>query len=909
LLVAGGGAAGGHALGTETSGSGGGGGGGVITAELNVTPGAVMAITVGAGGTWTLDLGDAGLAARKGKDSVFGPLVAKGGGTGQSNVITQYGLTNEVFPAGGGQEGGSGGGAVGGYVGQAAGGNCDSAFSTAVSDPEIRHGGGSIAGQGNVGGSWNSADACARSGGGGGGAKTAGASISAGIAAELGHGGDGFTMAELGWPGPDDYIRDRGVYGSNDGLGDIVAGDRQTQTMEGATPTYHFVATRTFPLIGINSPNPRDSFGIEDPPWRLLLDAAGGGGGGGLIGAGTLGGIGGGANGMDNAGTAPGVDLKGGGAGGARTGGADGGDGIIILEYVDAIEQDCDTTHIDRIVYDLARRAGIPSHRIDLAGIATESDFGELTGLGIGRPATSRSVVEILQRHSFFDLADIGGRLIGTRRDRQPDGTIGGDDLRGHVYGESPPSIASREREEDYELPRAVRVTYSQAQAEYEPGTEGYSRRVTDADQVIDIDLSAIAMHPDEAAARAEISALEQIIMREQTDVTLVATEANKSLKPGDVKTLDVRGRLDPVRITEMAYVYPVIVKLKVHRHDGTTYYSDAIGGGRDLPGSVVYTPGATTFELMDAPLVREHDDVPGYFAALGGNPSVVGLIEGWPGGDLLRQEPAGWEEIERVLKPGCGFGTAVTTLADGEHTIVNDQSLTVSASPPVLLEAATMPELCLGANLAAVEVRSGGTRIGWELIRYLDVAESGGNWVLSGLVRGVNGTEWAMALHQIGDRVIFLGGEGQVIASLDELGESRNHNATTLGAVRDPLNDAAFAWEGVDRIPYAPCHLTAERDSGDDLILTWNRRDRVGLELSGTLPLSEDSEAYEVDIYNGAGDTVLRTLAVTSEEATYTAAQQTTDFGSHPATLIWDVRQMSALGRGYARRITSEDL
>jgi hypothetical protein len=654
-----------------------------------------------------------------------------------------------------------------------------------------------------------------------------------------------------------------------------------------------------------------DPFNNQSLSWRLYVPAVGGGGTGGNLGTGgTLsdGGFGGGGAGAGES-SSPyigGWTYTGGGGGGLRSTTKGGGHGIVMVRLADALpEIDCDITHIDRIVYDQARRAGIPSSRIDLSGIETDSDFGEVWGMGVGRPATARSVVEILQRYAFFDLADIGGKLIGTRRDRLPDGTIGGDDLRAHVYGEEPPSIAKRERDEDYELPRAVRVTYTQALAEYEPGTESYSRRVTDADMVVDVDLSAIAMDPDKAAGIAEIATIEQIIMRESTEVTLVATDANKALKPGDIKTLNVRGREDVVRITDMAYAYPGLIKLKLHRHDPVIYTTDATGGGRNLLGGVVYQPGPTAFELLDLPLVREHDDEYGYFAAMGGNPSIPGLIEGWPGGDLERLEPSGWEDIVRILRPGCPFGTALEALPTAGANYVTDQTLDLNVNG--VLETKTLSEVCYGANLAAL--RAGG---GWELIRFLGADFAEGVWTISGIVRGVHGTEWATGLHDVGDRFILLGLEQQVLTTLAERSLSRQHNAATLGFESDPAAVKSFAWTGVDRIPYSPCHLGAERDSDDDLILTWTRRDRVGQELQSgqTLPLSEDSEAYEVDIYDSGG-AVLRTISVTDPTATYTAAQQATDFGSDfpTPTLDWSVRQMGELGRGYARRITSEEL
>ena len=66
--------------------------------------------------------------------------------------------------------------------------------------------------------------------------------------------------------------------------------------------------------------------------------------------------------------------------------------------------------------------------------------------------------------------------------------------------------------------------------------------------------------------------------------------------------------------------------------------------------------------------------------------------------------------------------------------------------------------------------------------------------------------------------------------------------------------------------------------------------------------PLGEDSERYEIDIYATSGyATVVRTISATSESVAYSAADQTTDFGSVQATVYARVYQLSvAVGRGH---------
>jgi outer membrane lipoprotein SlyB len=67
---------------------------------------------------------------------------------------------------------------------------------------------------------------------------------------------------------------------------------------------------------------------------------------------------------------------------------------------------------------------------------------------------------------------------------------------------------------------------------------------------------------------------------------------------------------------------------------------------------------------------------------------------------------------------------------------------------------------------------------------------------------------------------------------------------------------------------------------------------------------LSELSEAYEVDILSGS--TVVRTLSTSTPTVSYSAANQTIDFGSIQSSVNVKIYQLSSyVGRGYAATAT----
>jgi hypothetical protein len=106
--------------------------------------------------------------------------------------------------------------------------------------------------------------------------------------------------------------------------------------------------------------------------------------------------------------------------------------------------------------------------------------------------------------------------------------------------------------------------------------------------------------------------------------------------------------------------------------------------------------------------------------------------------------------------------------------------------------------------------------------------------------------------------------------------------------------------------MPLAPAHVGGGRDASANIAGHWRRRSRIDQTWRDyvDVPLGEDAEAYIVEIYtDNTYATVKRTISgLTSEAFTYSAADQTTDFGSAQSTIYGKVYQISAtVGRGFA--------
>jgi hypothetical protein len=212
------------------------------------------------------------------------------------------------------------------------------------------------------------------------------------------------------------------------------------------------------------------------------------------------------------------------------------------------------------------------------------------------------------------------------------------------------------------------------------------------------------------------------------------------------------------------------------------------------------------------------------------------------------------------------------------------------------------------GANSLAVE-NSGGY---WEILQFRDAELTGpGQWKLTTLLRGQAGTEAAMGNPvAAGARVVVLD------RALPQLHLTQDNRALPFfyrwGPVGKAISDSSFqgreiAFQGVGLRPLSPVQVRGAWPTvAGDIVLSWIRRTRIGGDSweQPDVPLGEDSEAYEIDIFDGAS--VVRTLQAATPQATYTLTQQTADFGGQQWSLTVAVYQMSTVfGRGIGRAAT----
>jgi hypothetical protein len=299
---------------------------------------------------------------------------------------------------------------------------------------------------------------------------------------------------------------------------------------------------------------------------------------------------------------------------------------------------------------------------------------------------------------------------------------------------------------------------------------------------------------------------------------------------------------------------------------------------------------------FLDLPLLRGDEPPAAGYVAAAQSP--------WPGPIAFYRSPetSGFQLKATALAPAVTGATLDPMPPGATSRLDRATSARVKLDSGAL---ASVTELALlgGANLAAVRNDDGA----WEVLQFLSaVLTAPATYTLSGFLRGQAGTEHAMrAPLGAGARFVLLDGAlGRVDMTEDEIGLAFTWRcgpaSRDLGSPNYLEATHAFMGEGLK--PLSPAHVRGSRSAGD-LNLTWVRRTRIGGDSWDGIdvPLAETEERYEIDILDGS--TVKRTLTATSPSATYTATQQTADFGSPQSSISLRIFQMSATrGRGTPR-------
>jgi hypothetical protein len=308
---------------------------------------------------------------------------------------------------------------------------------------------------------------------------------------------------------------------------------------------------------------------------------------------------------------------------------------------------------------------------------------------------------------------------------------------------------------------------------------------------------------------------------------------------------------------------------------------------------SVIEVPLISKGFVLDIPYLTDADDRVAPIVYIAAAPLAVG---GWPGATVFQALDGEYSDELGSIPSGSAsaWGYATDTLGDANPNIwdrgnsvnVILQYGTLTGCTEAQVDANPLLNLCL---------------IGSEVLNFTTATlEGDGSYTLSGFKRGRRGTEWA-TVHGTRDVFLLLDNAQDEGMGLSEVSTDLSFKAITSGrSTGFPIPMEPFT--GASLKPYAPCQLEAVKETSGDWTLTWVRRTRVGGAWTGggSIPLSEATESYELDLGDGV-TTVTKTATV--QTYTWTVADQTPDTGAEvmEGEFTFSVFQISAaVDRGF---------
>ena len=563
------------------------------------------------------------------------------------------------------------------------------------------------------------------------------------------------------------------------------------------------------------------------------------------------------------------------------------------------------------IVQEICERVGLEESDLDVTDISSVT----VPGYAIGRQVSARSAIETLTQLYLFDGVESDFILKFVLRGQDPVRTITQDELA--YLNEEDNEFVTESRTQEVELPETFTIVYMDKDEDYVQNAHSAKRVVQPERSMYSNNTAnlsvAVAIASDTAKQQAE-----KILYSAWIERTTYATRfswEHLDLDPTDVVNIALdNGVTYRSRIAQSDVGAGLTIDVSALSEDEAQFESSVIAdSGQGVREQTVRSETALKTVIMDCPLLRDTDEpvgrayAPIYYFMAGYASSQFSM------GTLYKSSDGVAYEYEGIITSDMSWGATANALGDPpfDNPFATDTENTLTVFMQVGeddLSSVTNLQMLNGANAAAIIKNNGEI----EIIQFQNVTENAnGSFTLDTLLRGRRGTDTMSFDHTNGELfVLLIATDGGISASiLAEMDVPRYYRGLSPGQYIEEVQRITLTSEHRALMPYAPVQVAAVVD-GSDIDISWLRRTRIGgglQDYEGDVPLAEDDEEYDVEIYDGPGGSLLRTASgLTSNEYTYASADITTDFGSIPSQLTLKVYQVSAqVGRGFAYEVT----
>lgn len=525
----------------------------------------------------------------------------------------------------------------------------------------------------------------------------------------------------------------------------------------------------------------------------------------------------------------------------------------------------------------------------DATDVDTSRLRGTADGYVIDRPMSARAAIEPLAPAFSFDAVEEHGMLIFRPRGGAAVAAFSEDELA--VEGDDPDCRFVRAQET--ELPVQIALGFTEVAGDFRRASVLSRRLAGESRREAKADLALVTS--DAVAERAADIWLQDLWAgRERAEFSLPPSYV--ALSPGDVVDLDYRGRVRRLEITEATDAGSRAIKA---RGIDPEIFNVAVRSARPGSASAPAASGPQEVFALDLPPLRDETDPPLQYLAIHASP--------WPGAMAVWRS-AGGDTYERIAlaKLPAVIGETLDPLPAGPIARWDRaSSFRVKLASGALASQSDLRVLG-GANAAAIRNADGA----WEIVQFAQAElVAADTYLLSRLLRGQQGSEWAMAaLVEAGAPFVLLDEALVPIArGVDLIGRNFSYRvgASSLDAGSLSMTGLEQTVGSVALKPRSPAHLSARRTE-DGVALAWTRRTRVGGDSwdAAEVPLGEEFERYRVEIFDG--ESVVRMFESATAAALYANDNEIADFGSPQSAIAYRVTQLSAVaGAGHTRGAT----
>lgn len=498
-------------------------------------------------------------------------------------------------------------------------------------------------------------------------------------------------------------------------------------------------------------------------------------------------------------------------------------------------------TTLDVIVANLCARPGMPPGTYDVTAL---EDI-EVQGFSVARQMPARAAVQQLQQAFYWDFVESALSIKAVVRGGTVAAAITYDDLGVSEGGERPVAVVPN-RAQEAELPATVTVMAPVRATGYEAGAQRARRVTTGSSQALGLELAVVCTDQKQAEI-ADVTMYALWTARSERQWSTTRKFAH--LEPTDVITVHDGEFEYRVRITDRSEEGGVIKWRGVDEKPAA--YSPNVVPGTGTGGGIpdVGYDGPTKLELIDSPLFQDTDDSPGHYVA------VAGYMDSWPGAFGYKSTDDGTTYTKVLtMKAEATLGYATTVLGDftGGNMVDEVNSVQVRMHSGSL--STVTPAQFLNEVNAAL--------LGDELLLFHRAELIAENvYRLTGFLRGRRGTEQHIGSHAVNDRFVFLSVSSIYRApdTLAGLNVPTKWKGITFGQGIDSAIAQDFTNTGEGLMPYSVAHLRAIPLGGDEYMVRWVRRSRIGGKWRDgvDVPLGEDSERYQVLVNGGSAVTL----------------------------------------------------